>query len=61
MRWSSWTFQFTYRFQEFLAGGYLADKDAWEKDQTKIQARGQTPSFAGRAAALFDPPVIGAT
>ncbi|MHB1309700.1 MAG: SUMF1/EgtB/PvdO family nonheme iron enzyme [Limisphaerales bacterium] len=49
------SFQFTYRFQEFLAGGYLADKDAWERDHQPSQARGHTPSFAHRAAALFDP------
>jgi formylglycine-generating enzyme required for sulfatase activity len=49
------TFQFTYRFQEFLAGGYLADKDAWERDHQREEARGQMPSFAKRAAALFDP------
>ena len=49
------SFQFTYRFQEFLAGDYLADKDAWERDHQQKEARGQMPTFAQRAAALFDP------
>ena len=48
------SFQFTYRFQEFLAGGFLADNDAWEKDQKKGKTRGQVPSFAKRAAYLFE-------
>ena len=45
------TFQFTFRFEEFLAGAYLANEDAWEHRSTD----GPEPTFAGRAAALFEP------
>lgn len=44
------TFQFTFRFQEFLAGAHLANEDAWEDRCGGPSDAG----FAKRAAALFD-------